>query len=300
MSNSKLKIKYGMIEFEIESDPQTIEKERKAFMETLPNIALMARPQIYESEEINSLQVDETKSLPLNSNKISSNINVFMNEKGFNSDIDKCLGVIYFMNIIENVEFVDTAIIKERMQKAKLSIPKSISVAFNSLTTKGYIQPIDQEEKGLTKYYITYEGKNFVQEYVKKEAKGKSIVKKLRNVKKDIETSYSFLTKEMMNLEKYPDFHKLKNSKEKIMLIMFILKDINKGEYFTINDLKYIISNIFNDKLSDDAIKGVFKNRSTAKYFDKRNVENNNKVYEYKMIQSGFSYFEENIISSNK
>lgn len=26
--NSKLKIKYGMIEFEIESDPETIEKER--------------------------------------------------------------------------------------------------------------------------------------------------------------------------------------------------------------------------------------------------------------------------------
>ena len=101
MNNSKLKIKYGMIEFEIESDPQTIEKERKAFMETLPNIALMARPQIYESEERNSLQVDETKSLPLNNKNISSNINVFMNEKGFISDIDKCLGVIYFMNIID-------------------------------------------------------------------------------------------------------------------------------------------------------------------------------------------------------
>ena len=80
---------------------------------------------------------------------------------------------------------------------------------------------------------------------------------------------------------------------------MYIMKDIDKGEYFTINDLKYIISNIFNDKLTDDAIKGVFKNKSTAKYFDKRNVENNKKIYEYKMIQSGFSYFEENVINNN-
>lgn len=299
MSNSKLKIKYGMIEFEIESDPQTIEKERKAFMETLPNIALMARPQIHDSEEINSLQIEETKSLPLNNKSISSNINTFMNDKGFGSDIDKCLGVIYFMNIVENIELIDTSLVKERMQKAKLSIPKSISVAFNSLTTKGHIQPVEQEEKGLTKYYITDEGKRFVEEYVKKETKSKNAVKKVRNVKKSIETNYSFLTKEMMNLEKYPDFYKLKNSKEKIMLIMYIIKDIDKGEYFTINDLKYIISNIFNDKLTDDAIKGVFKNKSTAKYFDKRNVENNNKVYEYKMIQSGFSYFEENIINNN-
>ena len=134
---------------------------------------------------------------------------------------------------------------------------------------------------------------------MRKETKSKNAVKKVRNVKKAIETNYSFLTKEMMNLEKYPDFYKLKNSKEKIMLIMYIIKDIDKGEYFTINDLKYIISNIFNDKLTDDAIKGVFKNKSTAKYFDKRNVENNNKVYEYKMIQSGFSYCEENIINNN-
>lgn len=299
MSNSKLKIKYGMIEFEIESDPETIEKERKAFMETLPNIALMARPQIHDSEEINPLQIEETKSLLLSNKGISSNINTFMNDKGFSSDIDKCLGVIYFMNIMENVEVIDTSLIKERMQKAKLSIPKSISVAFNSLTTKGYIQPVEQEEKGLTKYYITDEGKRIVEEYVKKEVKSKNTVKKVRNVKKTIETSYSFLTKEMMNLEKYPDFYKLKNSKEKIMLIMYIMKDIDKGEYFTINDLKYIISNIFNDKLTDDAIKGVFKNKSTAKYFDKRNVENNKKIYEYKMIQSGFSYFEENVINNN-
>lgn len=299
MSNSKLKIKYGMIEFEIESDPQTIEKERKAFMETLPSIALMARPQSYDSEEVSSLQVEETKSLPLSKSNISSNINTFMIDKGFSSDIDKCLGVIYFMNNVENVEYIDTSMVKERMQKAKLSIPKSISVAFNSLTTKGYIQPIEQEEKGLTKYYITAEGKRIVEEYVKKEAKGRSTVKKVKNIKKTLETNYSFLTKEMMNLEKYPDFHKLKNSKDKIMLIMYIMKDINKGEYFTVNDIKYIISNIFNDRLTDDTIKGVFKNKSTAKYFDKRNVENNSKVYEYKMIQSGFSYIKENIISDN-
>lgn len=299
MSNSKLKIKYGMIEFEIESDPQTIEKERKAFMETLPSIALMARPQSYDSEEVSSLQVEETKSLPLSKSNISSNINTFMIDKGFSSDIDKCLGVIYFMNNVENVEYIDTSMVKERMQKAKLSIPKSISVAFNSLTTKGYIQPIEQEEKGLTKYYITAEGKRIVEEYVKKEAKGRSTVKKVKNIKKTLETNYSFLTKEMMNLENYPDFHKLKNSKDKIMLIMYIMKDINKGEYFTVNDIKYIISNIFNDRLTDDTIKGVFKNKSTAKYFDKRTVENNSKVYEYKMIQSGFSYIKENIISNN-
>lgn len=80
---------------------------------------------------------------------------------------------------------------------------------------------------------------------------------------------------------------------------MYIMKEIDKGEYFTITELEYIISQIFNDKLSTDTIKGVFKNQSSAKYFDKRNVENNNKVNEYKMLQSGFNYFTENNINNN-
>ena len=210
-------------------------------------------------------------------------------------DIIKSFLDMYFK---ENVEFVDTLAIRERMKKAKLAIPKSISVAFNGLTTKGYIQPVEQE-KGLTHYYITSEGILYVEAYVRKERKNKSVSKKTKTNQNILETRYSYLTKEMMNLEKYPEFSKLKTTKEKIMLIMYIMKDIDKGEFFTVNDLKFIIAKIFNDKLTDDAIKGVFKNKSSAKYFDKRNLENNNRVYEYKMIQSGFDYFKSNIMNAS-
>lgn len=296
MNNSRLKIKYGSIEFEIESDPATIEKERTAFLETLPSIAVLSKMPS-GSENYNELiEQDETKLISLKDDPINANINVFMNEKGFSTDIDKCLAIIYFMNVNERIEYVDSSNVKERMQKAKLSIPRSISVAFNGLTTKGFIQPIDQEDKGLTKYYITDEGKSYIESYVKKDRKIKSSAKKNKLMQTSVENRYSFLTKEMMQLEKYPDFSKLNSTKEKIMLIMYILKDIEKGEYFTINELTYIVSNIFNERLTLDAIKGVFKNASSAKYFDKKYLENNNKIYEYKMIQSGFNYFKENVM----
>lgn len=184
------------------------------------------------------------------------------------------------------------------MQKAKLIIPKSISVALNGLTAKGFIQLLEQDGNKGMNYYITQEGIKYIEEYEKKDKKGKSI-RKNKTTKKNIANRYSFLTKEMMNLEQYPEFSKLKSSKDKIMLIMYIMKEIDKGEYFTITELEYIISQIFNDKLSTDTIKGVFKNQSSAKYFDKRNVENNNKVNEYKMLQSGFNYFTENNINNN-
>ena len=298
--NSKLKIKYGMIEFEIESDPETIEKERKAFLETLPTITVLANNKIYEENNTEVELIDESKVkyLPAQTKNITTNLNIFLHEKGFSSDIDKCLAVIYFMNEVENVESVNNQIIKERMQKAKLIIPKSISVALNGLTVKGFIQLLEQDGNKGMNYYITQEGIKYIEEYEKKDKKGKSM-RKNKTTKKNIANRYSFLTKEMMNLEQYPEFSKLKSSKDKIMLIMYIMKEIDKGEYFTITELEYIISKIFNDKLSTDTIKGVFKNQSSAKYFDKRNVENNNKVNEYKMLQSGFNYFTENNINNN-
>ncbi len=298
--NSKLKIKYGMIEFEIESDPETIEKERKAFLETLPTITVLANNKIYEENNTEVELIDESKVkyLPAQTKNITTNLNTFLHEKGFSSDIDKCLAVIYFMNEVENVESVNNQIIKERMQKAKLIIPKSISVALNGLTAKGFIQLLEQDGNKGMNYYITQEGIKYIEEYEKKDKKGKSM-RKNKTTKKNIANRYSFLTKEMMNLEQYPEFSKLKSSKDKIMLIMYIMKEIDKGEYFTITELEYIISQIFNDKLSTDTIKGVFKNQSSAKYFDKRNVENNNKVNEYKMLQSGFNYFTENNINNN-
>ena len=298
--NSKLKIKYGMIEFEIESDPETIEKERKAFLENLPTITVFANNKIYEENNTEVELIDESKVkyLPAQTKNITTNLNTFLHEKGFSSDIDKCLAVIYFMNEVENVESVNNQIIKERMQKAKLIIPKSISVALNGLTAKGFIQLLEQDGNKGMNYYITQEGIKYIDEYEKKDKKGKSM-RKNKTTKKNIANRYSFLTKEMMNLEQYPEFSKLKSSKDKIMLIMYIMKEIDKGEYFTITELEYIISQIFNDKLSTDTIKGVFKNQSSAKYFDKRNVENNNKVNEYKMLQSGFNYFTENNINNN-
>lgn len=298
--NSKLKIKYGMIEFEIESDPETIEKERKAFLETLPTITVLANNKIYEENNTEVELIDESKVkyLPAQTKNITTNLNTFLHEKGFSSDIDKCLAVIYFMNEVENVESVNNQIIKERMQKAKLIIPKSISVALNGLTAKGFIQLLEQDGNKGMNYYITQEGIKYIEEYEKKDKKGKSM-RKNKTTKKNVANRYSFLTKEMMNLEQYPEFSKLKSSKDKIMLIMYIMKEIDKGEYFTITELEYIISQIFNDKLSTDTIKGVFKNQSSAKYFDKRNVENNNKVNEYKMLQSGFNYFTENNINNN-
>ena len=88
------------------------------------------------------------------------------------------------------------------MQQAKLYIPKNISAIFHHLTKKGYIQPENREFQKITEYYLTHEGERYIENYEKKERKGKISSRKNKSISSGIESSYSFLTKEMMKLDR--------------------------------------------------------------------------------------------------
>ena len=297
MSETKLKMKFGNIEFEIESDSETVEKERKSFLETLPGIISLSSNFIVMDSQNQQKVLDETRLVEDNTANIprlaNMNINTFISEKGFLTENDICLGVIYFMNLYEDVDIVNTNSLKERMKSAKLILPKNPSQCFGALTQKGFIQPNGEIEKGIKSYYITQQGKNYIDSYVKKEKK-KSVVK--RNTSKQIESRYSVITKQDLNLEKYPDINELKTTKDKVMMTMYLFSKEDKGEYFTANDIIYLFSKLFNEKLTNDMVSSLFKNKSTGKYFDKRNIQDNRKVNEYKQLNIGTKYVEKNIL----
>lgn len=297
MSETKLKMKFGNIEFEIESDSETVEKERKSFLETLPGIISLSSNFIVMDSQTQPKALDETKIVEDNISNVPRltdvNINTFFSEKGFATDNDICLGVIYFMNVYEDTDIINTNSLKERMKSAKLILPKNPSKCFVDLTQKGFIQPNGEVEKNIKNYYITQQGKDYIDSYVKKEKK-KSVVK--RNTSKQIESRYSVITKQDLNLEKYPDINELKSTKDKVMMTMYLFSKEDKGEYFTANDIIYIFSKLFNEKLTNDMVSSLFKNKSTGKYFDKRNIQDKRKVNEYKLLNIGTKYVEENIL----
>lgn len=100
-----------------------------------------------------------------------------------------------------------------------------------------------------------------------------------------------------MNLEKYPSIVELKNTKDKIMLMMYIVKDNNLGEFFTVNDIMFIMSKVFNEKITIDMVKGQFKNDATKMYYDKQLIDGSKKTYEYKLLSIGEKYVRENILN---
>ncbi len=300
MSETKLKMKFGNIEFEIESDSETVEKERKSFLETLPDIISMSSNFVVMNNAKTENTLAEAKIAEENTTNIprliNININSFFSEKGFATDIDTCLGVIYFMNEYENTDIINTNSLKERMKTAKLVLPKNPSQCFNLLTQKGFIQPNGETENGAKNYYITQQGKDYINTYVKNE-KTKTTPK--RSSSKPIESQYSSITKEDLNLDKYPNINEFKSTKDKVMMMMYLFTNENKGEYFTANDIIYLMSNLFNEKVTSDMAKGLFKNKSTAQYFNKRSFQGSNKTNEYKLLHSGIKYVEKELLKQN-
>lgn len=296
MSETKLRMKFSNIEFEIESDSETVEKERKSFLETLPDIISLSSNFIVMDSQNQPKVLDETKLVEDNTTILKLTditINTFINEKGFATDNDKCLGIIYYMTIYENCDNIDSISLRNRMKEARLALPQNLSQCLGQLTKKGFIQPNRELEKKIKCYYLTEEGKSYINTYVKKEKKKSATVK--RKSSKEIESFYSTLTREDLSLEKYPRVNDVKANKDKIMLTMYLICKENKGEYFTVNDLIYIMSNIFNEKVTKDIVSGIFKRNPL--FFNKRYVQGNNKITEYKLLNPGNKYVEENVLN---
>ena len=214
MNHSKLKLKHGNIEMEVEGDEAAIASQRNAFFQEIPHLMQYFQPTTKKDELETSIPIDShTKKENTKNTRLESNVNAFINNKCFDSETDRCLGVIYYMDQQENVSYINTPTLRDRMQQARLNVPKNISAIFYLLTKKGYVQSEYHEETKLTNYYLTNEGKEYIENYDKRERRNRNGIRKNTS---NSTSNYSFLTKEMMRLDRYPEFSKMRYTKEKL------------------------------------------------------------------------------------
>lgn len=61
-----------------------------------------------------------------------------------------------------------------------------------------------------------------------------------------------------MNLTSYPSVKDLKDFKAKMMLVLYIVTKEQKGEWFTTDDVLYLLTDIFGEAATKDQVNGVF------------------------------------------
>lgn len=304
---NRVKFKIGEIEFEAEGSADVIERERSVFLNSLLPAAIDAivqtkntvenkqsannknnRMTLLEAplEEAILCEKDESKFRDLNRTSLCS----FLNSYGTLGDQDFALISAYYDEKKNDKKSFSLVDIKQYYAEARRTEYSNISELLRQLAQKGLIMDDpDAESKSPKQYIITTDGLNYVNNYQPKETKTtkKSSVK--RKNKSKLESSYSNLCIDDLHLESYnQEIKNLKDFKDQMLLILYIIYNERKGHLFSAQDIEYIISNIFGLPVTYNQIQGVFRRNKT--FFKKENDSDNSNVIKYRLLEGAKDY----------
>lgn len=307
----KLKYKVGGIEFEAEGDEEAVEQQRINFMNTVLPAAVDAMVRTQTALENKSyievtpqpplLEAGSTETSILSEKKIDADysrtsLSSFLKSHGVLNDQDFALFAAYFDEKKNGTKVFSSENIKQYYQEARRPLYSNISQLLRELVKKGYIMDtVAPEDVKAGKYYmLTDSGITHIKSYVPKETSGE---KKKHYVKRNTnrrESAYSAINADDLNLGVYPVVKSLSPGKEQVIMAMYIVTNENKGEWFNVDDVLYLLTYIFEVHATTKSISNVFdKNKSL---FITQKDPNNKRALQRKLL-SGAKDFAEGLIA---
>ena len=299
----KLKLKIGQIEFEAEGSPEDVNFQRCEFMDKLLPAAveamtrtngILAERPFLNAAEVEALPVSKRTLLleeaQENQAAVQLSINEFLNQKGFSSQIDTAIGLVYYNETFCGCIDFSSEELKRYFKDAKIKTPGNPSDVIAKLIGKSYIMAAD--EKG--RYKLTRTGISFVESYVKKAAKEKKPKSSRRNPKTP--SQYASITADDLHLNKYPEVKRLDNFKDQMMLAMFIVASEGHGDSFSVQDVQCVMTDILGLPATKGQVQGVF-DRNVTWFADAENPENK-KMIKHRLLTGAKDYVE--ILIANK
>lgn len=302
----EIEMEYNGFKLKLKGERDFIDEKIGNMNELLAKILSTPKIVSIENNDANANNTSNTSNANLISGTIELNESVmekptesireFLNRIMFSNDTDTVIGIGYYLEENSIMEDFSVKNIEEYMRKAKYTIPQNISQRLGNNVAKGNIQESLNTTKKLKRYCLTGTGIKFVENYVAKDAGEKSKPSKARKSKAKTPSNYETLTREELCIDNYPKVKDLKTFKEKMILAMYIITSEKKGEYFSVNDLVYILSDLFGERATIKQVDGVF--RRETDWFNKKPDEDNRKNVKFKCLNKA-NAFAEKVISDN-
>ena len=302
MNNNELevKLKIGEIEFYAKGQAGDVEIQRQNFTDIILPAAVEAIKSARGDKAF--IAPEQTPSLPpakesdvleVQSDMSDRSVNEFINEKGFRSQMDVSMGLIYYFEMFKACSDFSSNELKQYFKDAKISpIPANPSDVVSKLTKKSYIMSSDDKKR----YCLTQNGIRFVEEYIPKETKTKNTTGKSKRTRIKAESTYSNITADDLHLEKYPKLSSFKSPKEQVILCMYIVDNEKQGEWFTVNDVVYIMMNVFGVQSNSKLVSNVFyRNRAM---FQTEQDSNNKKADKKRLLSAAKELAQELIVNN--
>ena len=298
-SEIRVKFEIGEIKFEAEGSADLVERERSIFNNTLLPAAIdaivrtrsVARSAQYietqDSQQPAVLTTTNTAALPEqaveNSTTDFSRMSLasFVKSKGADAHYDFIICAVYFNEKRNGISSFSS--------EAKKPLPNNLSMSLSELVKKGLIME-DVSAKGSTPkiYVLTLEGEEAIKNMHPAETKEKKMSSKPRKQHQKVDSPYATINCDDLNLEQYPEVKSLKDFKEKMMLILYIITNEGKGEWFTTTDVLCLMTDIFGESATKDQVNGVFKREK--RWFKSEHVDGNNKLVRRRLLNEAKTF----------
>lgn len=303
---NRVKFKVGEIEFEAEGSAEVVERERSIFFNALLPAAVDAIVRTRGAEKtvqyINTTKQSELLAeSAANTNVILEpthsfkendysrmDLAAYVKNFGTLSEQDFALFSAYFDEIKNGTKYFTKEDLERYYTEARRTMPTNVSMSLNRLAEKGFIMDaVDVEQKIPKPYIVSSEGIGYIQSYKPKEEADKKTAKP-RKTHVKVKSSYSQINGDNLNLDKYPEVKTLKDFKEKMMMVLYILTQEKKGEWFTTADVLCLMTDIFGEHANENQVNGVFKREKL--WFKAESMEGNKKEVRRKLLNKGMEY----------
>ena len=284
-----------------------VERERSIFNNTLLPAAIdaivrtrsVARSAQYieaqDSQQPDILTTTNTVALPEqpveNSTTDFSRMSLasFVKSKGADAHYDFIICAVYFNEKRNGISSFSSATLKDLYSEAKKPLPNNLSMSLSELVKKGLIME-DVSAKGSTPkmYVLTLEGEESIIHMHPTETKEKKASSKSRKQRQKVVSPYATISCDDLNLEQYPEVKLLKDFKEKMLLILYIVTNEEKGEWFTTADVLCLMTDIFGESATKKQVEGVFTREK--RWFKCENIEGSNKFVHRKLLNEAKSF----------
>lgn len=271
----RIKFEIGDIKFEAEGSADLVERERSIFNNTLLPAAIEAIVRTRGTMQSTAyLETPEPKQpmlstpgalLPENTDSTlekdlsRSTLASFIKGYGHLSEQDFVLFSAYFDEKKNKTPFFTKDEVEKFYDEARRTKPANISMCLNRLAQKGLIMDVtDVEKKNPKPYRISNEGLEYISSYTPKEVTEKKLAIKPHKQRPKDKSLYADINCDELNLTKYPLVKSLKSFKEKMILVLYIVTNEKKGEWFTAEDVLFLLTDIFGEAATKGQVNGVF------------------------------------------
>ena len=106
---------------------------------------------------------------------------------------------------------------------------------------------------------------------------------------------YATLSADDLNLKNYPDIKLFKDFKDKMMLVLYIVKEEGHGDEFSVLDVQFVMTDVLGFPATKGQVQGVFDRNAT--WFKTVEDLTNKKSVKHKLLNGALEYAKELIAS---